>query len=77
MNPFAPLGRYFAELWKAWNNFWFTPTDPATLSFIRLLAGGIYRDREGEVQAALESAGLRVIGRRTEEDWVALELEAA
>jgi ribosomal protein L11 methyltransferase len=43
----------------------------------RLLAGGIYKDREAEVQAAFESAGLRVIGRRTEEDWVALELEAA
>jgi ribosomal protein L11 methyltransferase len=43
----------------------------------RLLAGGIYKDREAEVQAAFESAGLRVIGRRAEEDWVALELEAA
>jgi ribosomal protein L11 methyltransferase len=43
----------------------------------RLLAGGIYKDREGEVQSAFESAGMRVIGRRTEEDWVALELEAA
>ena len=43
----------------------------------RLLAGGIYRDREAEVQSAFESAGLRVIGRMSEEDWVALELEAA
>jgi ribosomal protein L11 methyltransferase len=43
----------------------------------RLLAGGIYKDREPEVQSAFESAGLRVIGRMTEEDWVALELEAA
>ncbi|MEA2676554.1 MAG: ribosomal protein methyltransferase [Chloroflexota bacterium] len=43
----------------------------------RLLAGGIYKDREGEVQSAFESAGLRVIGRRQEEDWVALEMEAA
>lgn len=41
----------------------------------RLLAGGIYRDREGEVQSAFESAGLRVVGRMSEEDWVALELE--
>lgn len=32
---------YFGELWLAWNNFWFTPVDPATLSFIRLLAGGL------------------------------------
>ena len=43
----------------------------------RLLAGGIYRDREAEVQSAFESAGLRVVGRMTEEEWVALELEAA
>ena len=43
----------------------------------QLLAGGIYRDREAEVQSAFESAGLRVIGRMTDEDWVALELEAA
>jgi ribosomal protein L11 methyltransferase len=41
----------------------------------RLLAGGIYKDRESEVQSAFESAGLRVIGRRTDEDWVALEAE--
>ena len=43
----------------------------------RLLAGGIYRDRESEVRAAFESAGLRLVGRMSEEDWVALELEAA
>ena len=42
----------------------------------RLLAGGIYRDREPEVQSAFESAGLRVINRLAEEDWVALEAEA-
>jgi ribosomal protein L11 methylase PrmA len=42
-----------------------------------LLAGGIYRDREPEVRAAFESAGLRVVGRMAEEDWVALELEPA
>jgi uncharacterized membrane protein YphA (DoxX/SURF4 family) len=30
---------YVGELWRAWNDFWFTPVDPATLSFIRLLAG--------------------------------------
>jgi ribosomal protein L11 methyltransferase len=39
----------------------------------RLLAGGIYKDRESEVQSALESAGLGIVGRRTDEDWVALE----
>lgn len=32
---------YFAELWQAWNRFWFTPTDPATLSLIRVLAGSM------------------------------------
>lgn len=43
----------------------------------RLLAGGIYKDREAEVQSAFESAGLRVVGRLAEEDWVALEMEPA
>lgn len=36
---------YFSELKSsardAWNRFWFTPTDPATLSLIRILAGGM------------------------------------
>lgn len=37
----ASTRNYFTELWRAWNNFWFTPTDPATLALIRLLAGGM------------------------------------
>ena len=32
---------YLAELWQVWNRFWFTPTDPATLSLLRLLVGGM------------------------------------
>ncbi|NOY42198.1 MAG: HTTM domain-containing protein [Planctomycetes bacterium] len=32
---------YVADAWQAWNRFWFTPTDPATFSLIRLLAGGM------------------------------------
>ena len=32
---------YIAEAWLAWNRFWFKPSDPATLSLIRLLAGGM------------------------------------
>lgn len=39
----------------------------------RLLASGIFRDRESEVVAAFASAGLRVTGRRAETDWIALE----
>lgn len=42
----------------------------------RLLAGGIYKDRESDVRSAFELAGLRVIGRSVDEDWVALEAEA-
>ncbi|HEY4234067.1 MAG TPA: HTTM domain-containing protein [Lacipirellulaceae bacterium] len=30
---------YIADAWGAWNEFWFTPTNPATLSMIRVLAG--------------------------------------
>jgi hypothetical protein len=35
------VAAYFRSLWEAWNNFWFTPADPATLSLIRVLAGGM------------------------------------
>ena len=39
----------------------------------RILASGIFRDREGDVRAAFEAAGLRPGRRWAEEDWVALE----
>ncbi|MCH2115799.1 MAG: HTTM domain-containing protein [Pirellulales bacterium] len=32
---------YVADTWKAWNRFWFAPSDPATLCLIRLLAGSL------------------------------------
>jgi ribosomal protein L11 methyltransferase len=38
-----------------------------------MLASGIFRDREGDVRAAFEAAGLAVARRWAEEDWVALE----
>jgi ribosomal protein L11 methyltransferase len=39
----------------------------------RILASGIFRDREGDVRAAFEAAGLTIGRRWAEEDWVALE----
>jgi ribosomal protein L11 methyltransferase len=39
----------------------------------RILASGIFRDREGDVRTAFESVGLRLGRRWAEEDWVALE----
>jgi ribosomal protein L11 methyltransferase len=39
----------------------------------RILASGIFRDRESEVRAAFEAAGLNLGRRWAEEDWVALE----
>jgi ribosomal protein L11 methyltransferase len=39
----------------------------------RLLASGIFVDREAEVRAAFEAAGLEVAGRSIEGDWIALE----
>ncbi|CAN5849207.1 50S ribosomal protein L11 methyltransferase [soil metagenome] len=39
----------------------------------RLLAGGIFSDREPEVDRAFESVGLKIARRRKEGDWVALE----
>ncbi len=41
----------------------------------RLLASGIFVDREAAVREALEGAGLRVLRREAEGDWVALEAE--
>lgn len=38
-----------------------------------LLASGIFVDREDEVRGAFEGAGLDVVGRWSEGDWVALE----
>lgn len=39
------VSRYFGELAStvplAWNRFWFSPADPATLSLIRILAGAM------------------------------------
>jgi hypothetical protein len=35
------IRNYCGELWQAWNNFWFKPADPATLSLLRILAGGM------------------------------------
>jgi hypothetical protein len=37
----AATRSYLAELWEAWNGFWFTPTSPSTLSAIRVLAGAM------------------------------------
>ena len=42
-----------------------------------LLASGIFVDREAEVVAAFEAAGLRVTARDAEGDWVALEARPA
>ena len=37
----VPLQRWLRDTIDAWNSFWFTPVDPATLSLIRVLAGGM------------------------------------
>jgi hypothetical protein len=37
----AATRSYVAETWDAWNEFWFTPTSPSTLSAIRVLAGAM------------------------------------
>jgi ribosomal protein L11 methyltransferase len=43
----------------------------------RILASGIFRDREVDVRAAFEGAGLTLGRRWAEDDWVALEAIAA
>ena len=42
----------------------------------RLIASGIFIDREAEVAGAFEDAGLHVVGRLAETDWVALTAAA-
>jgi ribosomal protein L11 methyltransferase len=39
-----------------------------------LLASGIFENREADVVAAFETRGLVITGRRTEGEWVALEV---
>jgi ribosomal protein L11 methyltransferase len=39
-----------------------------------LLASGIFENREADVVAAFEARGLAVTGRRTEGEWIALEV---
>jgi len=41
----------------------------------RLLAGGIFSDREPEVRRALLAAGFRIVRRAHDNDWVVLEAE--
>jgi len=41
----------------------------------RLLASGIFADREGDVRAAFAAAGLAIVHRDAEGDWVALDVE--
>jgi ribosomal protein L11 methyltransferase len=43
----------------------------------RLLASGIFVDREGEVVSALSAAGFELVNRSVEGDWVALDLRRA
>ena len=51
------------------------PGDGSPRSGGRLLASGIFIDREPEVRRAFLAAGLRVLAREEEGDWVALDLE--
>lgn len=51
------------------------PGDGTAGSGGRLLASGIFVDREPEVRRALAAAGLRVVRREQERDWVVLDLE--
>lgn len=51
------------------------PGDGRAGSGGRLLASGIFVDREPEVRRALAAAGLRIRGREQEGDWVVLEAE--
>ncbi len=51
------------------------PGDGTPGSGGRLLASGIFIDREPEVRRAFALAGLRMVRREQETDWIALDLE--
>ena len=51
------------------------PGDGSSGSGGRLLASGIFIDREPEVRRAFAAAGLRVVRREQETEWVVLDLE--
>ncbi len=51
------------------------PGDGTPGSGGRLLASGIFVEREPEVRRAFATAGLRQVRREQETDWVALDLE--
>jgi ribosomal protein L11 methyltransferase len=51
------------------------PGDGSGGSGGRLLASGIFIDREPEVRRAFAAAGLRVVDREVDGEWVALDLE--
>ena len=51
------------------------PGDGSPGSGGRLLASGIFVDREPEVRRAFAAAGMRVVRREQETDWVSLDLE--
>jgi ribosomal protein L11 methyltransferase len=53
------------------------PPDTTSAGGGRLLASGIFIDREPEVLEAFESAGLRLVARAQETDWVSLDVERA
>jgi hypothetical protein len=37
----GPIRSWFHQVAAGWDRFWFTPSDPATLALIRILAGGM------------------------------------
>ena len=51
------------------------PLHEATRPGGRLVAGGVFVDREGDVRRALRTAGFRLTGRLAEGEWVTLEAE--
>jgi ribosomal protein L11 methyltransferase len=49
------------------------PLAETMLPGARLLCGGVFHDREAEVEASLLGADLRAVGRLADGDWLALE----
>lgn len=41
MSARSGIRGYIGDVWEAWDSFWFSPTDPATLSAIRVCTGAM------------------------------------
>ncbi len=84
MNIFRSIKSHFGELISAWDEFWFKPTDTATLGLIRILTGGLlfwthlvwsfdlssFFGTDGWIESSIHTEMHQGIGRFSLFDWI-------